>query len=214
MRNILFVFCFFMAARSFGQVELLGNFVTGFSGLGSESIRFVGKDSFYFDGFYCGSIVRGKGRCEIRGNMLYLFFEKASQKSDPAGLPVIQTSNNNDGVAEINITCVNENTGPIESVSIELIRSNRMRTKLYTDSMGKANWKVKSTDMPLQIVTSAVGYEEQTLNVDSSSDYHILITLHEYIGREVNKGEVWEYEIDEVSEDLIVMKPAKSTEDF
>jgi hypothetical protein len=25
---------------------------------------------------------------------------------------------------------------------------------------------------------------------------------------------VWEYEIEELSEDLIVMKPAKSTEDF
>jgi hypothetical protein len=203
-----------MAARSFAQVEILGSFVTGFRGFGSESIDFVGKDSFYFDACYCGSFVKGKGRCEIRDNMLYLFFENASQKSDSASLPVIQMSNNNDDVAELNIACVNENAGPMESVTIELIRRNGMKTTIFSDSLGKATWKVNSTDMPLQIITSAVGYENQTLRVNSFSDYNILMTLNEYVGRKVNKGEVWEYEIDELSEDLIVMKPAKSTEDF
>lgn len=202
-----------MATHSFAQVELLGSFVTGFRGMGSECITFVGKDSFYFDGGYCAEFVRGKGRCEIRDNMLYLFFEKASEDNS-ARLPVIQMSNNNDGVTELNITCVNEKARPIDFVSIELIRANGIKTNIYTDSLGNANWKVASTDLPLQIITSAVGAELQTLRIDKLSDYKILIKLDEYVGRKVNKGEVWYYEIDEFAEDLIVMKPAKSTEDF
>lgn len=213
MRTIFYVMCLFMTTGSFAQVEILGSFVTGFRGLGSESINFVGKDSFYFDGCYCGEFVRGKGRCEIRGNMLYLFFEKASEDRT-ARLPVIQMSNNNGDVAQLNIACVNESAEPIEFVSLELIRSNGIKTMLYTNSGGKANWKVKGTDMPLQITATTVGYENQTLRVDSLSDYSILITLNEYVYRKVNKGEVWEFEIDELSEDLIMMKPAKSTGDF
>jgi hypothetical protein len=202
-----------MAAHSFAQVELLGSFVTGFRGMGAECITFVGKDSFYFDGVYCAEVVRGKGRCEIRDNMLYLFFEKASE-DNAARLPVIQVSNNNDGVTGLSITCVNEQAKPVEFVSIELIRANGIKTKIYTDLLGKANWKFTSADLPFQIITSAVGYEVQTLRIDSLSDYKIQIKLDEHVGRKVNKGEVWFYEIDEVAEDLIVMKPAKSTEDF
>ena len=213
MRYLLSVLCFFIVTHSFAQVELLGSFVTGFRGMGSECITFVGKDSFYFDAFYCAEFVRGKGRCEVRDNMLYLFFEKASEDS-AAWLPVMQMSNINDGVNELSITCVNEQARPVEFVSVELIRANRIKTKIYTDLLGKANWKFTSTDLPLQIITSAVGYEVQTLRIDSLSDYKIQIKLDEYVGRKVNKGEVWFYEIDECSEDLIMMKPAKSTEDF
>jgi hypothetical protein len=202
-----------MAARSFAQVELLGSFVTGFRGMGSECITFVGKDSFYFDAGYCADIVRGKGRCEVRDNMLYLFFEKASEDNSTR-LPVIQVSNNNDGVNQLSITCVNEKDKPVEFVSIEVIRANGVKTKIYTDLLGRANWKVADTDLPLQINTSAVGYEVQTFRIDSLSDYKIQIKLDDYVGRKVNKGEVCFYEIDEVTEDLIVMKPAKSTEDF
>jgi hypothetical protein len=213
MRYIVFVFCFFMAAHSYAQVELLGSFVTGFRGMGSERITFVGKDSFYFDAFYCAEIVRGKGRCEVRDNMLYLFFEKGSE-DDFARLPVIQMCNNNDGVTGLSITCVNEKAKPMDFVSIELVRTNGIKTKLYTDSLGKAYWKIAGTDLPLQIITSMVGYEGQKLRIDSLSDYKILIKFDEYAGRKVNKGEVWFYEIDALSEDLILMKPAKSTEDF
>lgn len=213
MRYLLFVLCFFTATHSFGQIEILGSFVTGFRGLGSECITFVGKDSFYFDGGYCADIVRGKGRCEIRDNMLYLFFEKASA-GNSAWLPVIQMSNNNDGITELSFTCVNEKAKPVDFVSIELIRANGIKTKIYTDSLGNVNWKVADADLPLQIITSAVGYEIQTLRIDSLSDYKILIKLDEYAGSKVDKGEVWCYEIEELSEDLIVMKPAKSTEDF
>jgi hypothetical protein len=202
-----------MAAHSFAQVELLGSFVTGFRGMGAECITFVGKDSFYFDGVYCAEVVRGKGRCEIRDNMLYLFFEKASEDNS-ARQPVIQMSNNNDGVTGLSITCVNEQAKPVEFVSIELIRANGIKTMIYTDLLGKASWKVADTDLPLQIIARVAGYEVQTLRIDSLSDYKILIKLEEYVGSKINKGEVRFYEIDELSEDLIVMKPAKSTEDF
>lgn len=200
-----------MATHSFAQVELLGRFVTGFRGMGSECITFVGEDSFYFDGGYCAEIVRGKGRCEIRDNMLYLFFEKASEDKR---LPVIQMSNNNDGVSELSITCVNEKDKPVEYATIELKGANGSKTKIYTDLLGRANWKAASTDLPLQIITSVVGYKVQTVRIDSLSDYKIQIKLDDYVGEIVNKGEVWSYEIDECSEDMIVMKPAKSTEDY
>src|SRR5689334_17032447 len=95
MRYVLFVLCFFMATHSFAQVELLGRY--GASFMGVESINFVGKDSFYFDAFYCTNLVQGKGRCELRGNMLYLFFEKALKEKDTTKLPEITMSDNKDG---------------------------------------------------------------------------------------------------------------------
>jgi hypothetical protein len=219
MRNVLTTLCIFIAANSVGQeIELLGRY--GASFLGAESINFVGKDSFYFDGFYCTNGVHGKGRCEIRGNMLYLFFEKSpSKRIDSAKSPVIEMSDNKDGVYELNITCAGKDGKPIESASIQIKKSNGNAITIYSDAAGRGtyrtNW-ISSADLPLQIETSCIGFVSKKLTIDRLSDYNIQVFHDEFalIDKELNNGEVWTYEIDELSEDLIVMKPAKSGGEF
>lgn len=211
MRYILFVLFFFMATGSFAQVELLGRYTANFS-MGSESIKFVGKDSFYFEAFYCGEIVRGKGRCEIRDNFLYLFFEKDSQEENAKRKPVIEISDNKDGEFVLHISCVDINSKPIAQATVRIRKGNGATTTIYCDNDGKAVYKTNGVLLPLQIETTAVGYKIEKMQIDSAADYNIVIR-HEDTFEEV-KGKDWAYEIDELSEDVIVMKRAKTAGEY
>lgn len=214
MRYLIGVLCFFIVARSFGQeIELLGRY--GASFLGAESIDFVGKDSFYFSGVYCGEIVRGKGRCDIRDNMLYLFFER-SQKKDTARAPVIEISDNRDGTSVVNITCADKYGEPIELAYVQLIKSNGTSIAFSSNKLGKAYASINMADLPVNIRTSALGYIKNEITIDTLSDYDILIFHgdNEYAVKNLQNGEVRAYEIEELSEEVIVMRPAKSGGEF
>ena len=84
MRKSVFIFLFFSSIYSYGQdIDLQGVYSANIAGgLAGESIKFIGKDSFYFGRDYCGSRTYGKGKCEIVNNYLYLHFEKTKNKSD------------------------------------------------------------------------------------------------------------------------------------
>jgi hypothetical protein len=202
-----------MAANSFAQIELLGKYSAGF--IGGESIDFVGTDSFYLNGFYCTHGVRGKGRCEIRDNMLYLYFEKTAPKIEAPRPPVIEMTDNKDNIAGINITCVDENEKPLDGAVIYLRKRNGTVDTILTGTAGKAFCRINNADLPVQLESLYVGFEKIKLTLERPAAYNILIS-HKSISvfKELHKGEVWTYEIDDLSEDLIVMRPARSTERF
>ncbi len=77
MRHLLiFLFSLFVT-NSYGQeIELQGRY--GASFIGGESINFVGKDSFYFSGFYCtyGVLEKGYVKLETRNSICSLKNQK------------------------------------------------------------------------------------------------------------------------------------------
>lgn len=204
------------AVSSAQEIELQGEY--GASFIGGESIKFVGKDSFYFDGFYCTYGVHGKGRCEIRNNYLYLYFEKSRAKviTQVAKSPEITKAEARDSLAIIDITCVDNNGNPVSFASVQLLRKNKATMGTISDSLGRTSFAAKMSDMPLIFETSAVGFEQQQVKLEHYSSYKIKI-FHKNVEleeKELNKGEVYIYEIDELSEDLILMRPENSREQF
>lgn len=215
MRYILFILFFSMSICSFAQVELLGNYVTSFRGLGYECFNFVGKDSFYFDAGYCAEIVRGKGRCEIRGNMLFLYYEKASKGKDSTKLPEIVISDNKDGISELNIQCVNLNADPIGFGAVQIRKSNGKFVTVFCDSAGRAYYRTNSAELPIELETNILGAKTEKLRIDSLGDFNVRIFIKNDLYIEnLNNGEVRSYEIDDASEDEIMMKPAKTAGEY
>jgi hypothetical protein len=217
MRVFLFILCFFFLTNSYAQdIELQGRY--GASFIGGESIEFVGKDSFYFNGFYCTYGVQGKGRCEIRNNHLYLYFEKSKTKSikDSAKLPVIKRIDNGDSISEINITCVDNNSVPISYATVQLKIKNKATLGTITDTSGQASFSIKKSEMPIILETPAIGFETRQINIDRYASYNIQIfhAKSDLFEKELNSGEVFVYEIEDLSEDLILMRPEKSRERF
>src|SRR4030095_4724403 len=216
MRTLLTFLSFFILTFSFGQeIELRGKY--GASFIGGETIEFVGRDSFYFDGFYCTYGVHGKGRCEIHNNYLYLYFEKSKAKvnRDFIKAPDIAKVKSSDSVAILNITCIGANYTPIAFATIQLRRKGKTSIGTMSDSLGHASFIVKKNDFPITIETSAVGFEPKQVNLEEYSRYNIKIFHKDVlINKELNNGEVFVYEIDELSEDLISMRPDNSRERF
>ena len=217
MRQLLSFLLLFCIANSYGQeIELQGRY--GASFIGGESIEFVGKDSFYFDGFYCTNGVHGKGRCEIRNNFLFLYFEKNKNKSklDTLRPAVIKKTVTTESNSIIHITVVDNNDIPIPYAVVEIERGKGVEIRTTTNTSGQAIIKVKNESYPLVVKTLAVGIESGQLMLDSSSNYTIKLfhLQNNFIDKELNNGEVYVYEIDELSEDLILMRPQRSSERF
>lgn len=202
--------------NSLGQeIELQGKY--GASFIGGESIEFVGNDSVYFDGFYCTHGVHGKGRCEIRNNYLYLYFEKSKTKvnRDFVKPPDIKKAKSFDSVAILNITCIGTNDTPIAFATIHLQRKDKTSIGTVSDSLGHASFFIKKNDLPLAVETSAVGSEPKQVNIEEFSSYNIRIFHKDVlINKELNNGEVLVYEINELSGDLISMRPDNSRKRF
>jgi hypothetical protein len=217
MRQLLSFLLLFCIESSYGQeIELQGRY--GASFIGGESIEFVGKDSFYFSGFYCTNGVHGKGRCEIRNNYLFLYFEKNKNKSklDFLRPAIIERTITTDSSSAIHITTVDNSDIPIPYAMVEIGSGKAVRIKTSTDTSGQAIIKVNNDSFPLTVRTSAVGIEPGQLILDSSSNYTIKLfhLQNDFIDKKLNNGEVFVYEIDELSEDLILMRPQRSSERF
>ncbi|MGG9963525.1 Ig-like domain-containing protein [Ferruginibacter sp. SUN106] len=217
MRKLLFLLCLFKTGNLLAQeINLQGSY--GASFIGGESINFVGKDSFYFNGFYCTYGVQGKGTCEIRNNFLYLYFEKGKSKlkKDTLKKAIVTKSVTTDSNSVI-LVRVSDNHGiPIPYATVFIEGEHSLSTGTTTDSSGQVTLKAKSNNYPLLIKTYAFGIEPGQLKLDSSADYHITLfhRQDQATNKELNHGEVYVYEIDELSEDQIVMRPEKSSERF
>jgi hypothetical protein len=216
MKPLLITLCFSIWKLCHGQeIELQGKF--GASFIGGESIEFIGKDSFYFSGFYCTYGVHGKGRCEVRDNYLYLYFEKSKAKSkkDTIKAPITTKINNIDSIGILNISCVDNFGDPVYAI-IQLRSNNKRTIGVLTDTSGHASFTIKPGDVPITLETSAIGFEPQKLNIESYAGYNIKIfhNKNELVDKELNNGEMYVYEIEDLTEELITMRPGKSSERF
>ena len=217
MKHLLPIILLVVLKQSYGQeINLQGRY--GASFIGGESIEFVGKDSFYFSGFYCTNGVHGKGRCEIRSNFLYLFFEKSktNKKTDPIKPAIISRTPVVDSVSAFQITIVDNNDIPIPYASVEIERGTSTKIKTMADTSGRAIFKIKNDSSPILVRTSAVGIQPGSLKLEGGSNYSIKLFHQQYDldDKELNNGEVFIYEIDDLTEGLILMRPQKSSEPF
>lgn len=201
---------------SFGQeIELKGKY--GASFIGGETIEFVGTDSFYFSGFYCTNGFHGKGRCEIRNSYLYLYFEKAKGKDnkDSVKSQEITRTQTNDSVTVVNIKCVKADGSPVPYSTVQLTRNRKATIDKVSDSLGYVSFEIRKNDMPLTIKTLVIGSVPKEIKIEDYGSYNIRIFPKEILfDEELNSGEVFVYEIDELSEDLILMRPESSREPF
>jgi hypothetical protein len=220
MKNFtkLMMFLFFLITlNSYGQgIELKGSY--GASFIGGESINFVGKDSFYFSGFYCTNGVYGKGLCEIRNDKLYLYFEKSkTRKTEELEKASLVTKiSNNDSLRIINITCLDNNSLPISFATVRLNRKNKSTIGTITDTSGQASFRITKNEIPIKILTSYIGFNSRQLILDSISSYEIKIfhSKNEMLDKELRNGEIYVYEIEDLSEEIISMRPENSRERF
>jgi hypothetical protein len=197
------------------DIELQGRY--GASFIGGESIEFIGKDSFYFGGFYCTWGHHGKGTCEIRNGYLYLKFENVAEapKNEVQRETLIVDKGNKDSICDIEIFCRDYNDLPLMYASVILEQPGYLRRGEMADIDGRAHIRVNNRK-PITLKTSAAGFETQTILLNKPSDYILTIFHKGYPieDKELNKGEVFIYKIESVSEDLIVMRPDGSTGDY
>ena len=211
---VVFLLLVFLNQSYAQTIDLQGRY--GASFIGAETIEFVGKDSFYFSGFYCTYGVHGKGRCEIRGNYLHLFFEKSKEEKKVLKAPVIDKTPNTDSFFDFQLTMVDENDIPIPFGSVVIERGYAGKIGMTSSELGSVKCTRRINNFPIIVKTSSIGFEPGYLELESGFDYSIKLFHRKdtVVHKELNKGEVLVYEIDELYEDLIVMRPEKSTEYF
>jgi hypothetical protein len=196
------------------EVELLGKYSAGF--LGAETIEFVGKDSFYFHGFYCTDGVHGKGRCEIRNNQLYLYFEKSEKKigKNTGRTAIITRSETADSSTRIEITSVDYNHVPIPNTNLYLERKDKATLGAIANDSGQASFTLIKNVQPISIKLSCVGFKLAEINIEATGRYSIKVFLenNDLLDKPLINGEVYVYDIEELSEDMIAMKPQGSPE--
>ena len=217
MRQFLTFLLTFLIANSYGQeIEIQGRY--GASFIGGESINFVGKDSFYFSGFYCTYGVYGKGLCEIRNDKLYLYFEKSKTKKtkEPEKPSIVTKVSSIDSFRVLTITCLDNKSLPIPFATVQLNRKNKSTIGMITDTSGQASFRISKNEIPIKILTSYIGFNSRQLILDSLSSYDIKIfhTQDEMLDKELKNGEIYVYEIEDLSEELISMRPENSRERF
>lgn len=217
MKRVIIFLLLMLTRNVYGQeIELQGRY--GASFIGGESINFVGKDSFYFGGFYCTWGVHGKGRCEIKDGYLYLYFEKSKTKpvAKTVRPAIITKSVSNDSISTIQLTVADYDGHSIPYATAELERSKNPRSGTITDTAGQALFRIKGKSSAITLRVSAIGMETANLTLAGGADYTIQVFLRQdpETEKELNNGEVSIYEIDDFAEDFISMRPKNSAGPF
>jgi hypothetical protein len=212
MKKIIFIVCFSCFGHVYGQsVELQGIYSASF--MGSESIHFVGIDSFYFDGFYCINGVQGKGRCEIKNDFLILNFEKARSTTilDTLQTRSIKKTKSIDSLSIFNITCLDNNGNPVQYSSVTIDSKGEKSVLNISDSIGNTMLMLRKNTFPIDIRINGLGFKEKIVTINEVGNYYFTLTLNRYKIIEIlNNGEQYIYEIETLSEDLITMRRKNS----
>ena len=217
MRHFSLFIAFFLSKVLLGQeIELVGRY--GASFLGGETIDFKSNDSFYFNGFYCTYGVHGKGTCEIKNGYLYLYFQKGKTRKilDTLRKPIIATGKCSQDSCLVRLDVVANSDISIPYASIEISKARNIKRSTMTDSTGFIALYFRPQDFPLALKTSGVGLISNSIKLDSFGNYSIKLfhRLTSIIDKEFNNGEIWVYEIGDIDDQVIEMRPRNSPERF
>jgi len=215
MRQLIFVLSLFFTAQTFGQdIELQGKYSASF--LGVETIDFVGEDSFYFYGFYCTNGVTGKGRCEIFNSYLYLNFEKKKNAPfiDTFQIDKIEKTQSLDSFAIFKIICLDHLGTPLPA-TVTINRKGKATIGTTSNTFGNAELRIRKNTFPVEINISLVGIKTKKIILKEPSNYS-LKTFSQIvdINQKLENGEQYIYEIEELTEDFISMRPKNGGEPF
>jgi hypothetical protein len=206
---------FFLWLFLWQSVELQGIYSASF--MGSESIHFVGIDSFYFDGFYCITGVQGKGRCEIKNDFLILNFEKTKSSStlDSLHIKKFEKTVSLDSFSIFNITCLDNNGNPVQYSSVTINSKGEKSVLNISDSIGNTMLMLRKNAFPLELRINGLGFKEKIVTINKVGNYSFTLTLSRRKNIEtLNNGEQYIYEIETLSEDLITMRRKNSSGRF
>lgn len=185
----------------------MGNYSAFF--IGAETITFTGVDSFNFNGFYCTNGVYGRGRCEIVDGNLYLYFSTEPDIKKELRKHEVQYVKTSDSKKLIDISCLMMNDLGIGYASVNVKLQNGTETPHLSDTTGHIKIAVAADEFPITIRTSCVGCEANEIKLKEAADYSLKIFHRDYFetaNKNLHSGEVFVYEIKDVSAERIVMR--------
>jgi hypothetical protein len=199
------------------QVKLSGKYSAFF--FGDETIEFAGRDSFYFNGFYCNYGYRGKGRYEIRDDLLYLYFERSrrKKKTETVRSHIINRLGESETAANIYIESIYSEQLPLSSISVEAIYAGRPLESVRADSNGRAKLVISNRVFPITVRLTALGLQTEEIKIDSAANYTLKVFHRQHQDwpfTQLNKGQLYVFEIQKLSVDTIEMRRAKGNGDF
>src|SRR5690606_7971858 len=116
-------------------------------------------------------------------------------------------------ILTVQITVVDNNNIPIPYASIEIERGTSAKIGIMADTAGNAMLNLENNSSPIVVRTSAIGIEPGFLKLENGFNYSIkqFHQQNDLVDMEWNNGEVFVYEIDELTEDLVLMRPEESS---
>jgi hypothetical protein len=202
--TFILVYCFTARAQ---QIELLGSYSASF--IGGETITFTGIDSFYFNGFYCTNGVYGRGKCEITDGNLYLYFSTEREIKKELRKHEVQQVKTPDSKKLVEISCLMMDGLRIGRATVNVKLQNGIEIPYLSDSTGYIKIAIAADEFPITISTSAIGSETTAITLKDAADYSLKIFHRDYfeaVIKNLRSGEVFVYEIKDVSPGKIVMR--------
>jgi hypothetical protein len=199
------------------RVKLSGKYSAFF--IGSETIQFAGRDSFYFSGFYCNYGYGGKGRYEIRDDLLHLYFERSGRKkkSETVSAHLITRLSESETAANVYIESIYSQQWPLSSITVEAIFAGRPLESVMADSNGRAKLVISNRVFPITVRFTALGLQTEEIKIDSAANYSLKVFHRQHQDwpfTQLNKGQQFIFEIQKLSVDTIKMRRAEGNGDF
>jgi hypothetical protein len=206
-RIFLCLLGFFSLPDSYGQqIELHG----AYQAPSTAIINFYAKDSFSYMSNTIAFETYGIGRYKIEDKWLYLYFRNKEKESSK--IPVITKKETSNIYSIINVSCFNYDSTDLLYGSI-MIEGTRNGSS--SDSSGIITLKVFNNMRSGVLIITSVGMEAQKINLDLRFDHMIRVFLSPVdYSPELDNGEIYQYEIKELSEDMIILRQEGAQIDF
>ena len=214
MKFIFPIVFFLFSNTAYSQVLELQGIYHGKNG---ERITFMGKDSFHFEQNECKSTNYGKGKCRIVNDLMYLNFEKSINEKELGESFYISksTRKNIDNATTINFIAIDNKGELVKSITTKTEYEKEKIIRITNDSTFK-EILIKKTKDSIKFTIDSLGFKSIISKLESGYNYKIILHIirTETFDIKYNKGEKFVYEIEEISENSILMRHKNSKEGF
>jgi hypothetical protein len=192
-----------------GQQLPQGKFVlsTGFT-----YTEFNFKSYFKFDYKYssCTGGEEGSGTYSFRNRELTLTFDNPKDKHFPSMSITKELTQNDTSHLSFNFYDPKD-TSPVAGVFLEYqYKSTSNRT--ISNLQGNANLKILNNQFPVEIKVAYIGYNPETIIFDSNGVYTISYPLNFSFTKQLTKGHILKFVVDNFDDDELVLKPINEKE--